>query len=208
MINGIKKGTIVSTTEDRLTLLNWLKKLEKTLSDDTLTDIDFTDDNGNVSLVLTFEDGTAKSVAFPYDMSKFAKKSEVNKPLEFKSELDLSDRAQFDLESSDNTLDYYLKIKLENGIYTLDTSSILGTAEQRDILINFGLTDGDALDYNYLQLMQDVEGVIQAFDPTNGYCNGLSQNQCYVKLGRDYRTLTYVIIINNGIVTFGFIQEF
>lgn len=77
MINGIKKETIVSTTEDRLTLLNWLKKLEKTLSDDTLTDIAFNDDNGNVSLVLTFEDGTTKSVAFPYDMSEFATKEEL-----------------------------------------------------------------------------------------------------------------------------------
>ena len=78
MINGIKKGTIVSTTEDRLTLLNWLKKLEKTLSDDTLTDIAFTDDGGNVSLVLTFEDGTTKSVAFPYDMSALATKEDLN----------------------------------------------------------------------------------------------------------------------------------
>lgn len=84
MINGIKKETIVSTTEDRLTLLNWLKKLEKTLSDDTLTDIAFNDDGGKVSLVLTFEDGTTKSVAFPYDMSEFAKKGEGGEGSEVK----------------------------------------------------------------------------------------------------------------------------
>lgn len=208
MINGIKKETIVSTTEDRLTLLRWLKKLEKTLSDDTLADIVFNDDNGNVSLALTFEDGTTKSVAFPYNMSKFATKEDLSKPLEFKNKLDLNDRMQFDLVSSEDTLDYNLKIKLENGIYPLDTSSIKGTEEQRNILITFGLTDGDRLDYEYLQLMKGVEGASQPFDPTNGYCNGLNENQCYVKLGRDYRGCDYFIIINNGIVTFAFSQEF
>lgn len=198
MINGIKKGTIVSTTEDRLTLLQWLKKLEKTLSDDTLADIAFTDDNGNVSLVLTFEDGTTKSVAFPYDMSTFAKKSEIM--LEDRGTLDIRDTSKFDIEETQTSLDAYLKVNLENGIYHLDTSSL---HEEQDNCINFHTKSLDILNYKYLQIIQPLQdGVGKAF-LTDGYCNGLGE-PAYVYLDKNFsqNAYKYVIIINNGIVIF------
>lgn len=143
MINGIKKETIVSTTEDRLTLLNWLKKLEKTLSDDTLTDIAFTDDNGNVSLVLTFEDGTTKSVAFPYDMGAFESKEESsNKVLPYIN-LSLND---FDHDETDEN--YYLKSHLSDGIYHI----ALG-AKNSFALCLFGKKNGEIIDLGHHYLL-------------------------------------------------------
>ena len=195
MINGIKKETIVSTTEDRLTLLNWLKKLEKTLSDDTLTDIAFTDDNGNVSLVLTFEDGTTKSVAFPYDMGAFESKEESsNKILPYKN-LSLND---FDKNEGG---DYFLKSHLSDGIYRISFGS------NNDFILHlYGRINDDEyidLGHHYLLIHQNQF--------TDLHLDGFEDGLVYFKFGT--RWLPYFeylddssgehyvyLIVTNGIV--------
>lgn len=56
----IKKDTIVSTTDGRLTLLQWLKKVEKALKDSTVTGFTATPDaNGDIVFSMDFADGTS-----------------------------------------------------------------------------------------------------------------------------------------------------
>lgn len=56
----IKKDTIVSTTDTRLTLLQWLKKVEKALKDSTVTGFTATPDaNGDIVFSMDFADGTS-----------------------------------------------------------------------------------------------------------------------------------------------------
>lgn len=54
----IRQNTIVSTTDKRITLLQWLKDVEKALKDSTITGIELIDKGSNAySLQLSFEDG-------------------------------------------------------------------------------------------------------------------------------------------------------
>lgn len=54
----IKKETILSNYDKKLTLLQWLKGVEKTLKDSTITGIELIDKGSNTySLQLSFEDG-------------------------------------------------------------------------------------------------------------------------------------------------------
>lgn len=56
---SIKENTIVSTTDTKVTLLQWLKGVEKALKDSTITGIELIDKGSNsYSLQLTFEDGS------------------------------------------------------------------------------------------------------------------------------------------------------
>lgn len=55
----IKKETILSNYDNRLTLLQWLKGIEKALNDTTITGIELIDKGSNAySLRLSFEDGS------------------------------------------------------------------------------------------------------------------------------------------------------
>lgn len=195
MINGIKKETIVSTTEDRLTLLNWLKKLEKTLSDDTLTDIAFTDDGGNVSLVLTFEDGTTKSVAFPYDMSEFESKEESkNKVLPYKN-LSLND---FDKDEGGG---YFLKSHLSDGIYCISFGS-----NNSFILHLYGRINASEfidLGHHYLLIHQNQFTAFQldGFEDGLGYFNfGVKWLPYFEYLDDSSGEHQVYLIVTNGIV--------
>lgn len=56
---SIKENTIVSTTDRKVTLLQWLKSVEKALKDSTITGIELIDKGSNAySLRLSFEDGS------------------------------------------------------------------------------------------------------------------------------------------------------
>lgn len=56
---SIKENTIVSTTDKKVTLLQWLKGVEKALKDSTITGIELIDKGSNAySLRLSFEDGS------------------------------------------------------------------------------------------------------------------------------------------------------
>lgn len=56
---SIKENTIVSTTDRKVTLLQWLKGVEKALKDSTITGIELIDKGSNAySLRLSFEDGS------------------------------------------------------------------------------------------------------------------------------------------------------
>lgn len=200
MINGIKKETIVSTTEDRLTLLQWLKKLEKTLSDDTLTDIAFNDDGGNVSLVLTFEDGTTKSVAFPYDMSEFESKEESkNKVLSYVN-LSLSD---FDYDETEKQ--YYLKSHLSDGIYRI----ALGSKYTFSLKL-YGKKNGEIIDLGHHYLLTYSPSNNAGSLPIDGYEDGLgvfehSDDLTYLPSfsysDHDMSNDNYIfLIVTNGIV--------
>ena len=181
MINGIKKGTIVSTTEDRLTLLNWLKKLEKTLSDDTLTDIAFTDDGGNVSLVLTFEDGTTKSVAFPYDMSALATKEDLN--LEYSAN-DFLGYFDEDESSNQNVRTMNQKTKIPNGIYKIESSSI----QKKTLSLNF----------NQFYIIS-VSALLYDGDYISSMENFYTEKTCYIDLNTNIDT-QYIFIAFGNII--------
>lgn len=57
---SIKENTIVSTTDRKVTLLQWLKGVEKALKDSTITGIELIDKGSNAySLRLSFEDGSS-----------------------------------------------------------------------------------------------------------------------------------------------------
>lgn len=57
---SIKENTIVSTTDRKVTLLQWLKGVEKALKDSTITGIELIDKGNNAySLRLSFEDGSS-----------------------------------------------------------------------------------------------------------------------------------------------------
>ena len=56
---SIKENTIVSTTDRKVTLLQWLKDTNKALENDTLTGVEVRQKgNATFSFVLTFKDGT------------------------------------------------------------------------------------------------------------------------------------------------------
>lgn len=56
---SIKENTIVSTTDKKVTLLQWLKGIEKALKDSTITGIELIDKGSNAySLKISFEDGS------------------------------------------------------------------------------------------------------------------------------------------------------
>lgn len=56
---SIKENTIVSTTDKKVTLLQWLKDVEKVLKDSTITGIELIDKGSNAySLRISFEDGS------------------------------------------------------------------------------------------------------------------------------------------------------
>lgn len=56
---SIKENTIVSTTDTKVTLLQWLKGVEKALKDSTITGIELIDKGSNAySLRIYFEDGS------------------------------------------------------------------------------------------------------------------------------------------------------
>ena len=58
----IKNDTIISSFDDRLTLLEWLKKTEKALADSTLEGFNLNvDENGQLNATMTFADGTTIS---------------------------------------------------------------------------------------------------------------------------------------------------
>lgn len=59
----IDYDTIVSTFDDKLTLLQWLKKLEKVIDNDLLSDIQFTYNDNILTLTLSFKDGTTKTAS-------------------------------------------------------------------------------------------------------------------------------------------------
>lgn len=181
MINGIKKETIVSTTEDRLTLINWLKKLDKTLSDDTLADIAFTNDGGNVSLALTFEDGTTKRVAFPYDMSEFESKEESKEESKNKV-LPYINLSLNDFDEVDG--DYYLKSHLSDGIYRIPTGS-----NNNFILHLHGKKNDEIIDlgHHYMLIHQNQFTKLQLA----GFDDGLGRFE------HDLRWLPYFDYINN-----------
>ena len=54
----IKNDTIISSFDDKMTLLQWLKNTEKALADSTLEDLGLNVVEGQLSLQMTFADGT------------------------------------------------------------------------------------------------------------------------------------------------------
>lgn len=83
----IKKDTIVSTTDGRLTLLQWLKKVEKALKDSTVTGFTATPtENGQVVFAMTFTDGStiaADPIAVPAVLDKYIKLNADGNLLDF-----------------------------------------------------------------------------------------------------------------------------
>ncbi len=57
----IKNDTIISSFDDKMTLLQWLKKTEKALADSTLEDLGLNVVDGQLSVQMTFADGTIVS---------------------------------------------------------------------------------------------------------------------------------------------------
>lgn len=54
----IKNNTIISSFDDKLTLLEWLKKTEKALADSTLENLGLNVVERQLSVQMTFADGT------------------------------------------------------------------------------------------------------------------------------------------------------
>lgn len=54
----IKNDTIVSSFDDKMTLLQWLKKTEKALADSTLENLGLNVVERQLSVQMTFADGT------------------------------------------------------------------------------------------------------------------------------------------------------
>lgn len=57
----INNDTIMSSFDDKMTLLQWLKKTEKALADSTLEDLGLNVVEGQLSVQMTFADGTIVS---------------------------------------------------------------------------------------------------------------------------------------------------
>lgn len=83
----IKKDTIVSTTDGRLTLLQWLKKVEKALKDSTVTGFTATPtEDGKVVFAMAFADGStiaADPIAVPTVLDKYIKLNADGNLLDF-----------------------------------------------------------------------------------------------------------------------------
>lgn len=83
----IKKDTIVSTTDGRLTLLQWLKKVEKALKDSTVTGFAATPtEDDKVVFAMTFADGStiaADPIAVPAVLDKYIKLNAQGNLLDF-----------------------------------------------------------------------------------------------------------------------------
>ena len=83
----IKKDTILSTTDTRLTLLQWLKKVEKALKDSTVTGFTATPtEDGKVVFAMTFADGSTIStdpIAVPALLDKYIKLNADGNLLDF-----------------------------------------------------------------------------------------------------------------------------
>ena len=83
----IKKDTILSTTDTRLTLLQWLKKVEKALKDSTVTGFTATPtEDGKVVFAMTFADGStiaADPIAVPAVLDKYIKLNADGNLLDF-----------------------------------------------------------------------------------------------------------------------------
>lgn len=83
----IKKETILSTTDTRLTLLQWLKKVEKALKDSTVTGFTATPtEDGKVVFAMTLEDGSTIAtdpIAVPAVLDKYIKLNADGNLLDF-----------------------------------------------------------------------------------------------------------------------------
>lgn len=64
----INNNTIISSFDDKMTLLQWLKKTEKALADSTLEGLGLNVLDGQLSVQITFADGTiVNSNSVPLD---------------------------------------------------------------------------------------------------------------------------------------------
>lgn len=83
----IKKDTILSTTDTRLTLLQWLKKVEKALKDSTVTGFAATPtEDGQVVFAMAFADGStiaADPITVPNVLNKYIKLNADGNLLDF-----------------------------------------------------------------------------------------------------------------------------
>lgn len=87
----IKKDTIVSIADGRLTLLQWLKKVEKALKDTAVTGFTATPtETGQVVFAMTFADGStiaADPIAVPNSLNEIIHYNEVDGRVEVGSDL-------------------------------------------------------------------------------------------------------------------------
>lgn len=95
----IKKDTIVSTTDGRLTLLQWLKKVEKALKDSTVTGFTATPtEDGKVVFAMTFADGStiaADPIAVPAALDEVIKYNKAGGRVKVGADLDVEGAAIF-----------------------------------------------------------------------------------------------------------------
>lgn len=95
----IKKDTIVSTTDGRLTLLQWLKKVEKALKDSTVTGFTATPtEDGKVVFAMAFADGStiaAEPITVPTDLDEVIKYNKASLRVQVGADLDVNGAAIF-----------------------------------------------------------------------------------------------------------------
>lgn len=93
----IKKDTIISTTDTRLTLLQWLKKVEKALKDSTVTGFTATPtEDGKVVFAMTFADGSTIStdpITVPAALDEVIKYNKAGARVEVGADLDIKGAA-------------------------------------------------------------------------------------------------------------------
>lgn len=95
----IKKDTIVSTTDGRLTLLQWLKKVEKALKDSTVTGFTVTPtETGQVVFAMTFADGStiaADPITVPAALDEVIQYNKAGARVAIGADLDVQGAAIF-----------------------------------------------------------------------------------------------------------------